>query len=288
MANIENDAFSFISRRTGAARSPPTLRARATRSPRSMRTANALSGAAIVFRRRFADRRERLSGAEDPGGGRGKFFERVRAVAFGRVDDAPYSGAFPEPFGDASGRRIFGKLCGCFHTAAGTITNIAVHDVADVDVAFKPKIVPPAPLQLEETAFRPADANWFFDFPTSASETINMFERSGLYATSTTFDGVVAVTPQVMEDLLSVTGPITLPGARRSRSPLHIGQPCDADPEDRAGGPGTRENAVRRRQCHISESDHRAALSGDLPAARVIHRRAKTTDPRAGAQLDLQ
>jgi len=96
----------------------------------------------------------------------------------------------------------------------GAITGVAVHDIADVDASFTQKIVPPVPLQLEETAFRPADANWFFDFPTSASETLRMIEASGLYAnTSTTFDGVIAVTPQVMSDLLSVTGPITLPPA---------------------------------------------------------------------------
>jgi hypothetical protein len=91
-----------------------------------------------------------------------------------------------------------------------------------VDVTFKQKIVPPVPLQLTETAFRPADANWFFDFPTSASTTVRMFEQSGLYAanasgTATTFDGVVAVTPQVMSDLLSITGPITLPGANSTK-----------------------------------------------------------------------
>ncbi len=96
----------------------------------------------------------------------------------------------------------------------GMITGVAVHDIADVDRAFAPKIVPPVPLQLEETAWRPADANWFFDFPTSASETIALFGRSGLYAnTSTAFDGAIAVTPQVFADLLSATGPITLPGA---------------------------------------------------------------------------
>ncbi|MGD1003489.1 MAG: DUF4012 domain-containing protein [Minisyncoccia bacterium] len=89
----------------------------------------------------------------------------------------------------------------------GKISNIAFHDVADVDTAFKQKIEPPVPLQLEEIAFRPADANWFFDFPTSASETISMFEAA---TPSTTFDGVVAVTPQVMSDLLSVTGPINV------------------------------------------------------------------------------
>ena len=96
----------------------------------------------------------------------------------------------------------------------GMITGVAIHDIADVDRTFAPKIVPPVPLQLEETAWRPADANWFFDFPTTASETIALFDRSGLYAdTSTTFDGAIAVTPQVFADLLSVTGPITLPGA---------------------------------------------------------------------------
>ena len=96
----------------------------------------------------------------------------------------------------------------------GMITGVAVHDIADVDRTFVPKIVPPVPLQLEETAWRPADGNWFFDFPTTASETIALFDRSGLYAdTSTTFDGAVAVTPQVFADLLSVTGPIILPGA---------------------------------------------------------------------------
>jgi hypothetical protein len=99
--------------------------------------------------------------------------------------------------------------------SGGTIRNIAFHDVADVDLAFKQKIVPPMPLQLEETSWRPADANWFLDFPTSASETIRLFEQSGLYAgsasgTATVFDGVVAITPQTIKDLLSVTGPITV------------------------------------------------------------------------------
>lgn len=109
----------------------------------------------------------------------------------------------------------------------GVITDVAVHDIADVDAAFTPKIVPPVPLQLEETAWRPADANWFLDFPTSASETIGMFEGSGLYAggdgtPSTTFDGAVAVIPQVMQDLLSVTGPVTVASTTFTSSNLVV------------------------------------------------------------------
>ena len=93
--------------------------------------------------------------------------------------------------------------------ASGSIVAIDVRDVADVDRAFTQNIIPPVPLQLETNRFRPADANWFFDFPTSASETINFFEQSELYAASgTTFDAAIAVSPKVVSDLLMLTGPI--------------------------------------------------------------------------------
>jgi hypothetical protein len=96
----------------------------------------------------------------------------------------------------------------------GAIESISVHDIADVDTGFAQKIIPPKPLQLEETGWRPADGNWFFDFPTSAAATISLFEKSAAYAnTSITFNGAIAVTPQAMSDLLSVTGPVTIPNA---------------------------------------------------------------------------
>ncbi len=93
--------------------------------------------------------------------------------------------------------------------ASGSVQRIDVRDIADVDASFAPKIIPPKPLQLIAAKWRPADANWFFDFPTSASETISFFDGSGLYAkSSTTFDGAIAVSPKVVSDLLTVTGPI--------------------------------------------------------------------------------
>jgi hypothetical protein len=119
--------------------------------------------------------------------------------------------------------------------ANGTITDVAVHDIADVDANFPSKIIPPKPLWPEISKFRPADGNWFFDFPTSASETISLFEQSVLYAASgtssvgyshilqnmrtssdtatssgETFDGAIAITPAVVSDLLSVTGPVSV------------------------------------------------------------------------------
>ena len=95
--------------------------------------------------------------------------------------------------------------------ASGSIIDISVHDIADVDAGFTQNIIPPKPLQLETAHFRPADANWFFDFPTSASETIAIFQQSKRYSASgTVFDGAIAVSPKVISDLLSITGPITV------------------------------------------------------------------------------
>ncbi len=93
--------------------------------------------------------------------------------------------------------------------ASGSVERADIHDIAGVDASFAPKIVPPEPLQIAVSRFRPADANWFFDFPTSASETIKFFDESGLYAnSSTSFDGAIAVSPKVVSDILSVTGPV--------------------------------------------------------------------------------
>jgi hypothetical protein len=105
--------------------------------------------------------------------------------------------------------------------ASGTITGISVHDIADVDTAFAQNVVPPKPLQLEVSRWRPADANWFFDFPTSASKTLAFFNESNLYAATTTptstvgasapyFDAAIAVSPNVVSDLLKAVGPITV------------------------------------------------------------------------------
>jgi hypothetical protein len=96
--------------------------------------------------------------------------------------------------------------------ASGTIVDISVHDIADADTAFTRMVVPPKPLQLEVSRWRPADANWFFDFPTTASKTMEFFNESKLYASTSPdyFDAAVAISPKVVQDLLSVTGPITV------------------------------------------------------------------------------
>lgn len=66
---------------------------------------------------------------------------------------------------------------------------------------------PPAPLQLIAKEWQFQDANWFADFPTSA-ETAIWFMEHAKYGTP---DGVIAITPNVLEKIVELTGPIDLP-----------------------------------------------------------------------------
>lgn len=99
--------------------------------------------------------------------------------------------------------------------ADGALVNLTVRDINEVDRAFEERIVPPQPLQAVETRWRIADANWFFDFPTSAEKTLSLMERSRLYRDrGFSFDGAVALSPRVIRDVLSLTGPLELPEYR--------------------------------------------------------------------------
>ena len=279
MASIENDMFGFVS---GNGSSTLAADLASTRDHLAAIDADssALSGAASYFGGRIA-----------VGGGSGylalktqvKGAETFLNAFVPWLSDASTTHHLLVFFQNPSEMRPGGGFLGSYADVSinrGEITNIAFHDIADVDIAFKQKIVPPAPLQLEETAFRPADANWFFDFPTSASETIrcssnrDCMPRPHLTAS-------IAVTPQVMSDLLSVTGPITLPGATPKAASTTFTSDNLVTQIQKIVQAG--QAKIGRRQCDVSESSAGAALSCDPPAACVFHGRAEATDARARA-----
>lgn len=93
----------------------------------------------------------------------------------------------------------------------GSIESIDAHDISEPDRVLDSKIVPPIPLQALVKRFRAADANWFFDFPTSASTTLALLEESNLYKNkNVTFDAMIGVSGNAVRDMLSITGPIKL------------------------------------------------------------------------------
>jgi hypothetical protein len=115
-------------------------------------------------------------------------------------------------FSNTSELRPGGGFMGSFADLVmknGRIRSIVVHDINDVDNTREEKVVPPRPLQAITGRWRTADANWFFDYPTSARKTLEFMQQSSLYAT-TTLDGVISVTPTAVKDMLTVTGPLTM------------------------------------------------------------------------------
>ncbi len=90
----------------------------------------------------------------------------------------------------------------------GVVEKIDVQSVYNPDGQLKDFIAPPDPLLPVTNRWYMRDANWFVDYPTSARKVSQFFEKEG----GPTVDGVIAMTPEVVRGLLSVTGPVEVPG----------------------------------------------------------------------------
>lgn len=76
----------------------------------------------------------------------------------------------------------------------------------DLSGWLKEQVIAPKPLHLVNPHWYFQDANWFPDFPASAKKLIWFFNESG----GPSVDGVIALTPNVIESLLELSGPIDL------------------------------------------------------------------------------
>ncbi len=92
--------------------------------------------------------------------------------------------------------------------SGGEVRQFFIDGIFNPDGQLTEKVVPPKPIQKISAAWSLHDSNWFPHFPTSAEEAIVFYERTG----GPTVDGVIAITPVVLERLLAVTGPVHLPG----------------------------------------------------------------------------
>ncbi len=89
----------------------------------------------------------------------------------------------------------------------GEIKNLFIDGIFNLDGQLYEKIIPPKPIQKISTAWSTHDANWFADFPASARKIMSFYEKAG----GMTVDGIISLTPAVIERLLAVTGPIDMP-----------------------------------------------------------------------------
>ncbi|TSC72392.1 MAG: Uncharacterized protein G01um101438_476 [Parcubacteria group bacterium Gr01-1014_38] len=89
----------------------------------------------------------------------------------------------------------------------GQVRKIHADTIYNPDGQLKDFLLPPQPLRKITDRWYARDANWFADFRVSAAKVAQLFEHSG----GPTVDGVLAVTPLVLEELLRLTGPIPMP-----------------------------------------------------------------------------
>ncbi|MFH2136028.1 MAG: DUF4012 domain-containing protein [Patescibacteria group bacterium] len=91
----------------------------------------------------------------------------------------------------------------------GEIKNMEVPGGGSYDFqgSLHERVASPGPLQLINARWQLQDANWFFDFPTSAQKIKWFYEKSG----GPTVDGVIALNADLVADLLAVVGPIEMP-----------------------------------------------------------------------------
>lgn len=95
---------------------------------------------------------------------------------------------------------------GLLDISDGRIRKFFVDGIFNPDGQLKDKIVPPKPIQKISAAWSLHDSNWFPNFPTSAEKAIVFYEKTG----GPTADGIITITPTVMEKLLEITGPIEM------------------------------------------------------------------------------
>lgn len=96
----------------------------------------------------------------------------------------------------------------------GKMEEFAVGDIywPDHPMNFEGKYIPPEPLQRITKDWGARDANWFFDFPTSAEAVMGMLESSKIYVDNgIKFEGAIGVNVDVLGTIMEYVGEIDLP-----------------------------------------------------------------------------
>lgn len=96
---------------------------------------------------------------------------------------------------------------GMLDIANGHVKKFFIDGIFNPDGQLKDRIVPPLPIQKISANWSMHDSNWFPDFPSSAKKAMYFYERTG----GPTADGVITLTPTVLQKLLEITGPIEMP-----------------------------------------------------------------------------
>ena len=89
----------------------------------------------------------------------------------------------------------------------GRVRKFMIDGIFNPDGQLRERVIPPKPIQKISADWSLHDSNWFPDFPVSAEKAAWFYEKTG----GPTVDGIITMTPTVMQKLLEITGPIEMP-----------------------------------------------------------------------------
>ncbi len=89
----------------------------------------------------------------------------------------------------------------------GRVKDFRADDIYNPDGQIRDLIIPPLQLQHITPGWGMRDVAWWIDFPTSAKKVMEYWQHDGGAAV----DGVFAIKPDVLEGILKITGPISMP-----------------------------------------------------------------------------
>jgi hypothetical protein len=112
-------------------------------------------------------------------------------VLFANNSELRPTGGFPGSYGVLTFER-------------GRLKDFKADDIYNPDGQIRALVVPPEQLQHITPDWGMRDAAWWADFPTSAEKVMEFWRLGG----GTAVDGVIAVQPDVLADILRVIGPI--------------------------------------------------------------------------------
>ncbi len=93
----------------------------------------------------------------------------------------------------------------------GNLKEIKIDDIYNADRQLNLRLLPPKELRNITPTWGARDANWFFNFPTSAGKVISLLEESDLFKKNgIRFRGAIAINTNVLQSVLSATEPIAI------------------------------------------------------------------------------
>lgn len=162
---------------------------------------------------------------------------------------------------------------GLLSVANGKIKDFKIEGIYNPDGQLKEKVIPPEPIQKISAGWSTHDANWFPHFPTSAKKIAWFYEKTG----GPTIDGVITFTPDVLQKMLAITGPIEMPAYEKTITAENFNREIRRVVEkiDQENKEENRENE--------EVIDPKRILT-DL-APKILTRIFETNDPKKATQL---